>query len=528
MNIGMRSQLDTSSYNGGSRGTSIGEALGVVQGVTSLMDRAKDRGVVQKEKDDNEYLDTTFGKHLNGWNGQDQNDFLSRIKSAAGEVLTTKPELYSKVTSEIGKAVKAVRDEQDQQMQKEKSDLEISGKKLENTGKEFSNNSSETAMKKADLEYNKGLYGNISYYLDAARNKTMPYDVALLHIQRNTNISPDKLNIPKTEQEFLQNPDQYVDPYLLRDEQIKKELDEVKLKTEKSGESSAQSAAKIAGVNADYIEREKQAGLSKTYADINKKKTGFDSDLINQVKEKMLSDPALNELIKLYAYGNISEQEMMAKMPGFGGAKAGDIRMAFTSAAIDLNPPQYDANQNLIGGFSPKQFSIARGSESGATRYNARMQDTKVTTANSAMVLINHVIDPQTEKITNMKSITPQFASELALNAARLVSPTGQVGIELQREFKQNTLQENVAKTLAYFGLTSAGTTEANLRNIKAFIKREGGLAQKTRDTYYSGEGNNVGFDSPDLTGGVKKPVGNIPVAPATSFDELWAKHGGK
>ncbi|MDD5060910.1 MAG: hypothetical protein PHN44_01320 [Candidatus Marinimicrobia bacterium] len=514
MNI--RSQIDTSMYNRGGQGTSIGEALGAVQGVMSIVGKAKERKKEQKDTEDNEYLNTTFGKHLNGWNGTDQNDFLARTNSAMTEVLSNKPELYSKAAPEIGKAVKAVRDAEDQQLQSE-------GKKLANQGAEQDVYSKKISNKKLAQDFLIKENELITKFLDV--DNPEDYKFGKMYLNGRLGVTP---NVPDTFEEFAPNKKAFLDKAQMEKQRLEKELADIDLNSKKSGLTEQKNQEKISGVNADYIEREKQAGLSKTYADINKKKTGFDSDLINQVKEKMLSDPALNELIKLYAYGNISEQEMMAKMPGFGGAKSGDIRMAFTSAAIDLNPPQYDANQNLIGGFSPKQFSIARGSESGSTRFNARLQDQKVTTANSAMVLINHVIDPQTEKISDMKSITPQFAAELALNAARLVSPSGQVGIELMREFKQNTLTENVAKTLAYFGLTSAGTTEANLRNIKAFIKREGELAQKTRDTYYSGEGNNVGFDSPDLTGGSKKPVSNVPSAPATSFDELWAKHGGK
>jgi len=104
------------------------------------------------------------------------------------------------------------------------------------------------------------------------------------------------------------------------------------------------------------------------------------------------------------------------------------------------------------------------------------------------------------------------------LNAARLVRPTGQVGVELMREFKQGTVNENISKALAYFGLSSAGTTELNLRNIKAFVKREGELAQKTRDEYYKGEGSGIGFDKNSLTNGVGgKSSTSIPTVSSAS-----------
>jgi len=512
--------LDTSMYGrGGAGNPSIGEVLSGVQGVMSIVGRSREKKKEQKEIDDNEYLNTVFGKNMANVDPNDQNAVLQATQKATGEVLLARPELYSKITPEIGKAVKAVRDA-------EIRNLEVEGKALENKDKSVD-------LETKKLDRTKKFFENQLWKIDRIGEELSGIsESAQPDIDYNDSVNYLKslgidASLPDY-QTFAQNPAAIYGRAIAQKQQLKKSLEDIdkKLKTSQLGEQ--QSQEKKTAVEADYIQREKEAGLAKTYADINKKKVGYDSDAINQIKEKMLADPGISQLVKLYSNGNISEQEMMAKMPGFGGAKAGDVRMALTSAAIEMNPPQYDENENLIGGFSPKQFSIARGSEAGSTRYNARMQDTKVTTANSAMVLINHVIDPTTEKISNMESITPQFAAELALNAARLVSPSGQVGIELMREFKQGTLQENISRTLAYFGLQSAGTTEANLKNIKAFIKREGELAQKTRDAYYSGEGKNVGFDAPNLTGGIQKQPANIPENPTTSFDELWAKHGGK
>jgi hypothetical protein len=242
----------------------------------------------------------------------------------------------------------------------------------------------------------------------------------------------------------------------------------------------------------------------------------------------------------------IESREKIAGMKGTRGVGGG-----LGANTYALNPEQYKALNNAIinGRLRPSQVNsrtakifadlelqspgrdwtaldAGPGAEMMATRHSAMLQDTKVTTANSAMVLLNHVIDPKTGKISNMKSITPQFASELALNAARLVSPTGQVGIELQREFKQNTAAENLSKTLAYFGLLSAGTTEQNLINIRNFIQREGKLAQKTRDKYYEGAGKSVGFDSPELTGGQggqeSKVVNGVTYVKGS--DGLWHK----
>jgi hypothetical protein len=288
----------------------------------------------------------------------------------------------------------------------------------------------------------------------------------------------------------------------------------------------------MADQNQQFDQYYKQQELKLKERDLNIKAQQandkeFSTERIEKIKQSMLTDPNLKEFIKLYSTGNMNETEAMQHMPGFGGAKIGDIRMAMTAAALETNRPQYDESGNVISGFSPKKFAISRNSEKSATSTDARLQDQKVTTANSAMVLINHVVDPKTGKISNMKSITPQFASELALNAARLVSPNGQVGVELMREFKQGTLQENVSRTLGFFGLTDAGTTEANIKNIKAFVEREGKLAQQTRNLYYSGEGKNVEFNSSGLTGGTQgNPSGSVLPKPGTIEDGYRFKGG--
>jgi len=282
----------------------------------------------------------------------------------------------------------------------------------------------------------------------------------------------------------------------------------------------------MARVNAEITSKEKEGGLDRASKEriANSKKTGeqMTSETINKIKDDLLSNPTVRPTLELFSKGLMSDSEAMRMVGGGMSSKgnAREVRFAVYAAAQELNPTKYNDDGSFAGGFNPKQFNLARGAEGAATRHTAMLQDTKVTTANSAMVLINHVIDPKTEKIKDMKSITPQFASELALNAARLVSPTGQVGIELQREFKQGTANENISKALAYFGLSSAGTTELNLRNIKAFIKREGELAEKTRNMDYSGSGAGVGFDSPELTNSGREA--SIPnVIDAASYSKI-------
>lgn len=276
MNIGRG--LDTSMYsNSGGRRGSIGEVLGAVQGVMSIVGKSKERAKEQKELEQNDFLNTTFGNHLTGWDGKDQEDFKARTNSAMTEVLTEDPALYKKTTSFIADAAKSVYDAQDQQKQLEEKDLSIAGKKLENEGKETANKGSvydaeskRVALAKSDFDYQNGVDNFIGYNLDDVVDQKS-LDSFFLKTQYKRNISPDMLKrIPKNYQELEPNKKYFVDQFLSGEERRKKEFEDLKAQGENVDLGKKKSDAKIAGVNADYIGREKEQDLRKGEADILK------------------------------------------------------------------------------------------------------------------------------------------------------------------------------------------------------------------------------------------------------------------
>jgi hypothetical protein len=301
--MNMRSQLDTSMYSKSGRGSgSIGEVLGAVQGVMSIVGKSKERAKEQKELEQNDFLNTTFGNHLAGWDGKDQEDFKARTNSAMTEVLTEDPALYKKTTSFIADAAKSVYDAQDQQKQLEEKELTIAGKRLENEGKTTANETAKITQKKSDIEameaelkYDGAVNKLISYRLKQAQEGKIPFGTALLHIQQKTGITPEQLKkLPKTEAEFMANPGVYVDPYLARDVEIEREIEELKLSSEQSGANKAKSDATIAGVNAEYARREKDQGLLKGEADINKKNLAITINDLNDEEQSSLANAIQN------------------------------------------------------------------------------------------------------------------------------------------------------------------------------------------------------------------------------------------
>lgn len=115
------------------------------------------------------------------------------------------------------------------------------------------------------------------------------------------------------------------------------------------------------------------------------------------------------------------------------------------------------------------------------------LQDSKVNQAIDLRTLINQTYDPKTGKY----NIPPSLNSELVLGLARMVSPSGQVGIELEQELKQKTLREGVASALVYLGVADpksvGGPTQDVAKLFIDSIDRQGKTAEKLRDTYTKG-----------------------------------------
>lgn len=106
------------------------------------------------------------------------------------------------------------------------------------------------------------------------------------------------------------------------------------------------------------------------------------------------------------------------------------------------------------------------------------MEDQKVNQAVHLLTLMNQF---------DGKPMPAQIHGELALGLARLTSPNGQVGIELEREFKQKTAVEGLSKAVAYLtgDPTLVNATPEKLREmLRDSITRQGHVAEENRQTY--------------------------------------------
>lgn len=109
------------------------------------------------------------------------------------------------------------------------------------------------------------------------------------------------------------------------------------------------------------------------------------------------------------------------------------------------------------------------------------MEDGKVDAATHLLTLLDQ---------TEGKPMSAQLHAELAMGLAKLTSPNGTVGIEMEKEFKQKTAQEGIAKAAAWLtgdpNLVNA--TPDKLREMyRDSIERQGAQAQRNRQAYFDG-----------------------------------------
>lgn len=158
----MKSQLDTSMYtrSRGGRGN-IGDLVGAVRGIVDISNTVKSRRTLAQEQNDIKYLNTVYGKHFQGWDGNNEDEAISRNNSAVNEILTARPDLYSKVKPIIDESAKMKREAEDRE-------IELAGKRIENA-------SNRLKFKTAEMEFIGNLFANVETQQD--------YDNAVMHYQ---------------------------------------------------------------------------------------------------------------------------------------------------------------------------------------------------------------------------------------------------------------------------------------------------------------------------------------------------------
>lgn len=109
------------------------------------------------------------------------------------------------------------------------------------------------------------------------------------------------------------------------------------------------------------------------------------------------------------------------------------------------------------------------------------LEDQKVNQAIHLKAIFDQSYNPKTGEY----SIPSVMTKEVAMGLARLISPTGQVGIELMKEFVQPTVSGDLARAATYLtGKPTVGNTQDVLRMFKESIDRQAEVAESNREGY--------------------------------------------
>lgn len=111
----------------------------------------------------------------------------------------------------------------------------------------------------------------------------------------------------------------------------------------------------------------------------------------------------------------------------------------------------------------------------------AKIEDQKVNQALHLRTLINQRYD----EATGTYNIPKAFYTEIALGLARLQSPTGQIGVQLEKDIKQATAKEDLATAYTYItGEPVSGPPQDVIKLFVDSIDRQGQTSEDNRNTY--------------------------------------------
>lgn len=140
--------------------------------------------------------------------------------------------------------------------------------------------------------------------------------------------------------------------------------------------------------------------------------------------------------------------------------------------------PTSAKNQNML----EQQYRGVLQRELSSRSGGLGLEDRKV---NQALHLLQ-LFDQNKDK-NGQYNIPPQLVSEAALGLARLTSPNGNVGLELENKLEPGSLKGDVGKALQYLtGAPQSGSTQQLLQMLRDSIVRQGNQAQTNREGYFN------------------------------------------
>lgn len=174
--------------------------------------------------------------------------------------------------------------------------------------------------------------------------------------------------------------------------------------------------------------------------------------------------------------------------------------------------------------FNIKESNLAYKANQSAMNAGEKIQDAKVNLANNIMTTFKEAYDPKTGEY----KIPPSQHVELAMNYAKMQSPTGVIAQDLVNQLTQGTAKEKMARIAIYFGADPAevgGSTQTVLKWFRDNTDAQAKMAVKTREQYQKGRVSDyIGVDNGGGGQQSNQPVWNADKE--ARLNELRAKLG--
>jgi hypothetical protein len=152
------------------------------------------------------------------------------------------------------------------------------------------------------------------------------------------------------------------------------------------------------------------------------------------------------------------------------------------SDKLPVAAAEYDPSSPKAQNQFEKEYRTILGRTLSARTGGLGLEDQKVNQAIHLLEIFDQTKDPKTGEF----NIPAVLQNELALGLARLTSPTGTVGIQLEEKLNQATLKGDFASAITYLtGQPVTGSTQAIFKMFRDSILRQGKVAERNRESYF-------------------------------------------
>lgn len=243
----LRSQLNTDVYSGMRKKNNLGDVLSLVQGAQGVYDnfntlrrQKKEEQKTDKAFQDEQYLNTTFGKHLTGWDGN-PDDLKKRTSTALQEVYQYDPTLYTKANDMMNSQVQSGMETRKGELGLQREEIGLNSDRLNVNRDRIKREKEKVDLDSTTLKYKlaqNNLLTDLFYDVETPEEYSQRYLYGTAQLGK-LNL-PDPSADPGAAQKFLQNKYQYIDKIKANENQLLEQEKQLKMRQQKAKTGTAE------------------------------------------------------------------------------------------------------------------------------------------------------------------------------------------------------------------------------------------------------------------------------------------------